>query len=291
MKIRPRDKNAWINALLFVTVTLFLIFNGVALLAHLLTPDWSPGYSEPRITFRFITGWSLLFAAICAQLLFIMSIFFAFQKDWRKAFAASFCVAIWTFLLAVIAPALTRAREKPVLYLYPEKEQRVNVKLQYDGALTHTYPEYSSDGWNVLAKPSGELVNLQTGRTHYCLFWEGRDAHEYSLDEGFLVAGQDTAAFLETALATLGLSEREANEFIIYWLPRMEKHRYNLISFPTDEYRRQVGLDITPTPDTEIRVFMVFKGVDRPVDIKPQKLAPVERSGFTAVEWGGTELR
>ena len=32
--------------------------------------------------------------------------------------------------------------EKPVIYLYPEKETRVNVKLDYDGTLTSTYPFY-----------------------------------------------------------------------------------------------------------------------------------------------------
>ena len=38
------------------------------------------------------------------------------------------------------------------------------------------------------------------------------------------VAGSDTAAFLEDALEQLGLSRAEANEFIIYWLPRMQEN-------------------------------------------------------------------
>ena len=154
----------------------------------------------------------------------------------------------------------------------------------------HTYPEYSEEGWDVIAKPSGELIDLRTGRKHYCLFWEGMDSHKYGIEEGFLVEGGDTAAFLESALSILGLSEREANEFIIYWLPRMKRNRFNLISFPTDEYSRSAVLDITPRPDTLVRVFMVFKAVDRPVSIEPQRLKEVERRGFTVVEWGGTEL-
>lgn len=97
--------------------------------------------------------------------------------------------------------------------------------------------------------------------------------------------------FLESTLSTLGLSEREANEFIIYWLPQMEQNPYNLVSFPIDEYSRHARLDITPRPDTIIRVFMVFKAVDRPCEIKPQQLLPVTRRGFTVVEWGGTEIR
>ncbi len=40
-------------------------------------------------------------------------------------------------------------------------------------------------------------------------------------------------------------------------------------------------------PDTEIRVFMAWYGSDDPVSIPAQELTCVERSGFTAVEWGG----
>ena len=43
--------------------------------------------------------------------------------------------------------------------------------------------------------------------------------------------GEDTAKFLEGALAELGLTEKEANTFIMYWLPQMENNPYNVISF------------------------------------------------------------
>ena len=104
------------------------------------------------------------------------------------------------------------------------------------------------------------------------------------------MAGADTAAFLENALARLGLTEREANEFIIYWLPRMEGNPYNLISFQTDAYTDAAELTIAPAPDTLIRVFMAWKGLDQPVEVPAQELTTPERTGFTAVEWGGAEL-
>ncbi len=40
---------------------------------------------------------------------------------------------------------------KPVIYLYPEKETKVYVALNYNGKLTCTYPE-SNGIWEVLAK-------------------------------------------------------------------------------------------------------------------------------------------
>ena len=39
----------------------------------------------------------------------------------------------------------------------------------------------------------------------------------------------------EEKLAILGLNEREAEEFIIYWLPKLESNKYNYIRFATEE--------------------------------------------------------
>ena len=185
--------------------------------------------------------------------------------------------------------AMEATSEKPVIYFYPEEEMRVNVKLDYDGRFTSTYPSYE-DGWTVDAAPDGTLTDPDTGRQYYCLFWEGETDTEYDFSTGFCVAGADTAAFLEGALADLGLTEKEANEFIIYWLPKMEGNAYNLISFQQEAYTDNAVLTIDPAPDTLIRVFMAWKGLDQPVEVQPQSLTAPERVGFTAVEWGGTEI-
>ena len=178
---------------------------------------------------------------------------------------------------------------KPVIYLYPEEETRVSVKLDYDGTLTSTYPAYEN-GWTVDASPDGTLTDPITGRQYYCLFWEGVTDRQYDFSQGFCVAREDTAAFLEEALAELGLTEREANEFIIYWLPRLEENPYNLISFQTTAYTDGAELTIDPAPDTLIRVFMAWRGLEEPVEVAPQTLTAPERTGFTAVEWGGAEV-
>ena len=178
---------------------------------------------------------------------------------------------------------------KPVIYLYPEQETDVTVQLDHDGPLTATYPAYEA-GWNIHAKPDGTLIDPETGRMYYCLFWEGVTETEYDFSEGFCVAGADMADFLEQALAVLGLTEREANEFLIYWLPRMEQNEYNLISFQSEAYTDHACLSIQPEPDTVIRVFMAYKPVENEQEIPEQTLAAPERSGFAVVEWGGCEL-
>ena len=179
--------------------------------------------------------------------------------------------------------------EKPVIYLYPKEGTLVSVQLALEGQLTATYPAYG-DGWTVTAQPDGTLTDPETGREYYCLFWEGISQADYDLSAGFVVPGEETAVFLENALSQLGLTEREANEFILYWLPRMEGNAYNLISFQQEAYTETAALTIDPAPDTLLRVFMAWKGLEEPVDLPPQTLEPTERTGFTVVEWGGAEL-
>ena len=178
---------------------------------------------------------------------------------------------------------------KPVIYLYPEETTEVTVKLDVTGSLTAVYPTYEN-GWHVTAAPDGTLTD-EIGRTYYCLYWEAESDVEYDFSQGFCVPGADTAAFLEDTLAQLGLTDREANEFIIYWLPLMQENPYNLISFQTEAYESHAKLSVDPAPDTLIRVFMAWQGLDAPVDIPAQTLTAPARTGFTVVEWGGSEVK
>ncbi len=175
--------------------------------------------------------------------------------------------------------------EKPVLYLYPEETAEVSVKLDYQGRLTTTYPAYN-DGWVVTAEPDGTLE--MDGKEYSYLFWEGVSDAEYDFSKGFVVAGEDTAEFLQEKLALLGLTPREYNEFIVFWLPRMEGNPYNLIAFQGAAYTDSVPLEVEPEPDTVLRVFMAYQALEEPMEVPEQELVPTERVGFTLVEWGGT---
>ena len=211
------------------------------------------------------------------------------RKQWMKK--------VWTLLLSVLV-LLTLcacgpreemvAEEKPVIYLYPETETRVTVKLDLSGELTCAYPAYDG-GWTVTAAPDGTLTD-EHGQTYNYLYWEGEGTEAYDFSKGFCVAGSDTAAFLEDALDRLGLTRREANEFLVYWLPRMQDNPYNLIAFQQEAYTESAKLTVSPQPDSVLRVFMAWKPLARPVDVPAQTLPGFERRGFTLVEWGGTEL-
>ena len=175
---------------------------------------------------------------------------------------------------------------KPALYLYPEKESEIHVSLLHSDRVTVSYPKYEKDGWTVTAQPDGTLTDGD--RSYYCLYWEEDCIYASAFDEGFCVAGKDSAAFLEDALARLGLSEREANECIIYWLPILEQSAYNIISFEcTEERDTKSPLLISPAPDTLIRIALHIRPTDTFVSIPAQTLRAPERIGFVAIEWGG----
>ena len=181
--------------------------------------------------------------------------------------------------------------EKPILYFYPEEPTVCSAKITLNGKLTCTYPTHGADGWqNFTAYPDGTLV-FTDGKEYYALYWEGLQHGAWDFSTGFCVRGEDTAAFFEWALAELGLTPREANEFIVYWLPQMQNNPYNVISFQTAAYEAHAKLTVSPAPDTVIRVFMAWQPLDAPVDIPIQTLSAPAREGFTVVEWGGCAVK
>lgn len=187
--------------------------------------------------------------------------------------------------------------EKPIVYLYPKDEIEVKVSVEHLDWLTCTYPE--TDGaWTVVAEPDGTLMDQETGRLLYALYYEATTPIEDFEDEGFVVSRDDLVPFLEEKLSALGLTEREAEEMIVYWLPQMQSHDRCLIRFLlTDAEQKLNRLDVSPVPDHLIRIRMIWKGYDEGETIplvSEQELTPVDRpslDGFVAVEWGGTELR
>jgi hypothetical protein len=186
--------------------------------------------------------------------------------------------------------------DKPVIYLYPEQEQKIQVKLDFNGELIADYPDFNYElgGWEVTAYPDGKIINLADNREYSYLFWEGipSEKEEYDLSRGFVVRGEDTEVFLQKKLSEIGLVPKEYNEFIVYWYPEMKNNKYNLIHFAQGhEYIKHAELKINPNPDSILRVFMVYKSLEHEVAVEPQIFDKFERVGFSVVEWGGSELK
>ena len=190
----------------------------------------------------------------------------------KKLFSLTLaCLLLFSLSACGREPKEEVSDEKPVIYLYPEQETDVRVTLDLAGELTCAYPAYG-DGWSVRAAPDGTLTD-ESGQTYRYLYWEGTSGTDYDFSTGFCVSGEDTAAFLEDALARLGLTRAEANEFIIYWLPQMQDNAYNLISFQQDVYTDSAKLTVDPVPDTLLRVFMAWQPSEKFVDLPAQELS------------------
>ncbi len=177
---------------------------------------------------------------------------------------------------------------KPVIYAYGYDVIDVTLNFDENTELTCAYPVY--DGHWHFNMNSDKFIDAD--RTYDYLYYEAVSTDDFDLSQGFCVKKEDTVTFLEDALRKMGLNDRESNDFITYWLPDLMQHEFNLISFHNQKYSEYVGLSVDPKPDTLIRVYMVWKGLEGPVDVKSQTIEnTAPRQGKTIVEWGGTELK
>ena len=200
----------------------------------------------------------------------------------EAALSVLFVAGFYSYLKRARATRSTIRAHAPVIYIYDESDEYINLQLELNGELTCTYPEYDpEEGWTVNASPDGTMTDLN-GDTYRFLFWEADLDMDYDLRYGYCVKGSDTEAFLEDALATLGLNETEASDFMGFWLPLMENN----------PYMDAAELVLDKEPDVEIRVNMLWYASDEFVDIEPQELNGLnpslnERHGLVVSEWGG----
>lgn len=182
--------------------------------------------------------------------------------------------------------------DKPVIYLYSEEEINVDVKVK-GVDFTTTYPLYL-DNWSVQVTPNGTIKDMK-GKEYNYLYWEGVP-NNFVLDmsKGFVVAKENYIEFFESKLLEIGLTDKEACDFITYWLPYCNEFKSVQVSFQMENYEEAVDIDFSIEPDNELRVFVALKGLDKMIDIEEQDLsyyADFKREGFTVVEWGGTFIK
>ncbi len=178
---------------------------------------------------------------------------------------------------------------KPVIYLYPEQTQRVNVQVQPVGGFSVTEPLYPTGGWNVIAEPSGRLTDTRDNKNWSYLFWEGHGSIVGTPEtRGFVVARAEVPAFLERTLTSFGLNAQERKDFSEFWTPRMQRAPYYFVTFYDNALMDRIApLRVTPRPDTTIRILMDYKPLTERKTVEPLPITTPSRDGFTVVEWGG----
>lgn len=181
---------------------------------------------------------------------------------------------------------------KPVIYLYPQKDTLVNVKLNVPGEITESIPLYPNNGWqNILAHPNGSFEYL--GKTYNELYFESAVNKVNPPKNGLVVEKKQLETELKTLTFKLGLVGKEQVEFLDYWLPKLNKLNYPYFFVSILESKEKERIDnvvINPTPDTKIEFLVYFKGLSKKIAVDPLIFpdSPPQRIGFTTVEWGGT---
>lgn len=183
--------------------------------------------------------------------------------------------------------------KKPLIYLYPTSKTDITISIDFKGKLLTTFPKYF-DNWEITAYPDGKIFDKKSERFYNSLFWDGLQnfpKEHYNYKSGFVVSKNNLSDFLIEKLEYLGLNNSETNDFVQYWLPILEKNEMNFIHFYVNDDYDVISINnISPKPDTSIRIFMEFYGLDKSIEISEQILSKTERKGFTIVEWGGSDV-
>ncbi len=173
--------------------------------------------------------------------------------------------------------------KKPAIYLYPETDSTITVKLAVQGKITSSKPPYGS-GWEIHATRAG----LIDGQYDY-LFYEAQLDHLDLPAEGWVVAYSNIAKWIDTTLVQLGLNQKEKDQFKEYWLNHLPKCNFLEIKLIGNSFLKEhMNLVISPPPTTLIRVNLHFRPLDKTVSIATPKIISPTRKGFVVVEWGGT---
>jgi hypothetical protein len=221
----------------------------------------------------------------------------------------------WIGIGEIDYPIVTGGCGKPVIYLYPPKPTEVTVKFTTPMQLTTDIPTYAN-GWDVLANPDGELIDLQPNLTNCdsidstvsgseyaqiaCkqndypyLYWAGQASRQYPTPTGgWIVPQGNISDFLNQKLTKIGLTDKEKSDMMDYWVPELLAKNapyYRISFFQTEQLNQFIPMQVTPNPDTVIRVFLDWSPLSSmpAVQPQPQVLNHINRPGFTLVEWGG----
>ena len=175
---------------------------------------------------------------------------------------------------------------KPNIYLYPKIATKMDVFLCFPqgGCITESDPEYPCEWNNIRVKPSGKINN-----EYDYLFYEAALPDKWQYDEGWSVMINDLETFFRKNLTEYGFIENEINDFINYWIPKLQDHPYyNIYPQYTDKVNELVTLHISKEPKSVMRMFYVIKPTMnmKPTEMPEPVIPEFDAAGFVAREWG-----
>ena len=179
--------------------------------------------------------------------------------------------------------------DKPAIYIYPEQDAEFQVQLILKNGtkITKSMPKYN-EGWDVFIEKSGRI-----DRKYDYLFYEAsiKMMPSRQVGTGWCIPQKNLKNELNDLLLNFGLNKQETNEFLDYWLNRLNDYKYYKI-FPVINQQLDgfVELNITPQPQTIFRIWFFFQGSNKFEALPYPQIKNFKREGTTVIEWGGVLL-
>lgn len=173
--------------------------------------------------------------------------------------------------------------EKPNIYLYPETTVELDVSIDFPlgGFVTTSIPEYGS-GWHVTVEPDG-TIDGEYGH----LFYESQNPDVFQYKNGWTVTNSALEKFFRENLVLYGFEGKEIEDFIEWWIPRLDGGCYDIYPQTASEIDLVAKLEISIIPDSLQRLSYAVRQTDSCFDhLSIPEIKPFERSGFSVLEWG-----
>ncbi len=173
---------------------------------------------------------------------------------------------------------------KPNIYIYPNELIELSVKLNFPvgGKIVTSIPEYGT-GWNIKVDTSGLINN-----TYSYLFYESTQPDVWQRDYGWIIQTDKLESFFRQNMTDYGFRGREIDDFIEYWIPRLNEFPlYSIHPQKKSIIDDVVQLNFSKQPENILRLFYVIKGNNQLQDkVSIPTIDRFNREGFFVAEWG-----
>ncbi|MGE0088786.1 MAG: hypothetical protein AB7S50_04845 [Bacteroidales bacterium] len=173
---------------------------------------------------------------------------------------------------------------KPNIYLYPSEKTQLEVKINFPmgGNIITSIPEYGQ-GWKITVDTNGIIDN-----SYSYLFYESIQPDIWQVNYGWISKNDELESFFRQNMADFGFEGREIDDFIDYWIPKLDDYEFYSIYPQTEKtITNVINLDFSKQPDSMLRLFYVIKGhIQMPDNLIEPTIESFERNGFVVTEWG-----
>jgi len=173
---------------------------------------------------------------------------------------------------------------KPNIYIYPNEVIDLTLKITFPmgGKIVTSIPEYGS-GWSFVVDTSGLIDN-----TYSYLFYESIQPDVWQRNYGWCIKTDTLEIFIRQNMSEYGFNDKEINDFIEYWIPRLNDYPYYSLYPQTNCIIDDVvQLEFSKQPENILRLFYSIHGRNSFLDkLKAPTIDKFIREGYFVTEWG-----